>query len=187
MSHNLEMLVEDSSAARKKTKNLFPLAQAPEKSTRIFRAAHKLFHTERVSICGKLDFESLSLKLLSLILSQSENPASFCKVKKINGAVDEAVDILRQEWGTPPTISSLARRVGLNECYLKSGFRKRTGLSIGGYVRQQRMAKALELIESGEFTILETALSVGYSNPSHFTAAFKKFYGHVPSYYNIRS
>ena len=97
--------------------------------------------------------------------------------------MDEAVDILRAEWSAPPTISALARRVGTNECYLKMEFRQYTGCSIGEFVRRLRMAKALELIESGTCNILQTAYSVGYSNPSHFSAAFKHHYGRSPSFY----
>ncbi len=102
---------------------------------------------------------------------------------RIRTAVDEAVDILHREWSDPPNISTLARRVALNECSLKKEFRRQTGMTIGGYIRRQRMTKALEFIETGRYSILETALFVGYSNPSHFSAAFKKFYGHLPSYY----
>ncbi len=56
-------------------------------------------------------------------------------------------------------------------------------MTIGDYIRNQRMKKALELIETGTYSILQTALFVGYSNLNHFSAAFKKFYGHLPSYY----
>lgn len=58
---------------------------------------------------------------------------------------------------TPPTISAMARRVGINESYLKNGFRAQVGCTIGEFVRQKRMKKAMELIESGH-SILETAL-----------------------------
>ncbi len=124
--------------------------------------AHVLFCMERITLCDKLHFESQALELLSLILSleSDRKPSCWMKPCKINGAVDEALDILRQEWKSPPTISRLARRVGLNECYLKNGFRRRTGMPIGEMV--------------------------GYSNPSHFAVAFKKVHGHLPSYYTHR-
>ncbi len=84
-------------------------------------------------------------------------------------------------------MESSARRVGVNECYLKKGFREQMGMSIGSYIRQLRMTKALEMIETGRYSVLDTALFVGYSNPGHFSAAFKKFNGHLPSYYLPRS
>ncbi len=101
--------------------------------------------------------------------------------------MDEAIYVLRREWDDPPTISALSRRVGINECYLKKEFRQQMGMSIGTYIRQQRMARAREMIETGKYSILSISLFVGYSNPGHFSAAFKKIYGHLPSYYLPRS
>ncbi len=49
------------------------------------------------------------------------------------------------------------------------------------------MKKALEMIETGRYALLETALFVGYSNPSYFSTIFKNYYGHLPSYYLSRS
>ncbi len=189
VSQNLEKLIKNSRGQNKETNGDFSvLARSLGKSTQVMQAAHTLLYMERITLCDKLHFESQVLDLLSLILAlKSERPPScWIKPDKINGAVDEAVDILRQEWKSPPTISRLARRVGLNECYLKNGFRRRTGLPIGEYVRQQRMTKALEFLESGKYNIMETAMMVGYSNPSHFAAAFRKVHGHLPSYYTPR-
>ena len=40
-------------------------------------------------------------------------------------AVDEALHILHAEWSEPLTIARLARRAGINKCYLKEMFRLR--------------------------------------------------------------
>lgn len=167
-------------------KGFFPLVRSPRNISTLTRTATRLLATPRDTICGKLQFESLVLDLLAQILSRSF-PIRPGRGSRRQSAVDEAVDILREEWSAPPTIAALARRVGLNECYLKAEFRQRTGLSIGEFVRKLRMEKALELIESGECSILQVALSVGYSNPSHFSAAFKRFYGRLPSCYLART
>lgn len=154
----------------------------------IFQAGARLLVMPRETICGRLKFESMVLDILASILSlaPSRRGGTAKRRSRKRGGVDEAVDILQAEWAAPPTISALARRVGSNECYLKSDFRKRTGLSIGNFVRKLRMEKALELIESGNCNILQAAHSVGYSNPSHFSAAFKRFYGRLPSHYLAR-
>lgn len=143
----------------------------------------RLLAIRKDTFCGRLQFESLVLDLLSRIFSLdffAQTPASRTN-PQMWSAIDEAVDILKQECEDPPTIPELAKRVAINECYLKAGFRHRAGMTIGEYVRKLRMEKALALIESNGCSIIEAALSVGYSNPSHFSAAFKKFYGCLPS------
>ncbi len=165
--------------------NIFPLAKGMRESTELIRTARKLLAAEHQTIFGKLHFESLALELLAQLLTlEAERTYSrACGPGKHTSIIDTAVDILRQEWTAPPTISSLAKRVGTNECYLKKGFREQTGLSIGKYIRDLRMGNALELLETGRYTIMEVAFAVGYTNPSHFSAAFKKFYGATPSCY----
>ena len=75
----------------------------------------------------------------------------------------------------------LARRVGLNECYLKRHFRQRTGLGIAAFVRQQRMACALALLESGPCAVQDVARHVGYQSLGHFARAFRAAHGCLPS------
>ncbi len=185
VSQNLEKLVKGGCDPNRGTNgNFSQLARSLD----VVQTAYTLRRMERITLCDKLHFESRCLELLSLILSleSGRKPSCWIKPGRMHSAVDEAVDILRQEWKSPPTISRLARRVGLTECYLKNGYRKQTGMSVGKYVRQQRMGKALEFLESGRYNIAETAMMVGYSNPSHFAAAFKKIHGHLPSYYTAR-
>lgn len=155
---------------------MFPLSRSPQRTAALTELASQILDVRRDTVCGRLHFEALTLELLARILD-FELPDS---ARSPRAPIDETIDILRTEWANPPTISALSRRVGLNECYLKAGFRQRTGRSIGEYVRQLRMEHALELLESGR-SVLQTATAVGYSNPSHFSAAFKKQYGRLPS------
>ncbi len=186
VSRNLEKLINFTTSRHGKAeKSIFPLTQRLPQGNRIMCMAKDLFRFEKNTLYGKLRFESLALdflcELLSLNFGRSSNKTT--TNWKTRAAVDEAVDILCKEWVSPPSISSLARQTGINESYLKNGFRTQMGCTIGEFVRRKRMEKAMELIESGKYSILEIALFVGYSNPSHFAAVFKKFYGHTPSYY----
>ena len=111
----------------------------------------------------------------------SFNAASARRHARWQRAVDDAVDILRAEFARAPSIAELARRVGLNECYLKRHFRQRTGLGIAAFVRQQRMACALALLESGPCAVQDVARHVGYQSLGHFARAFRAAHGCLPS------
>ncbi len=178
----LEKLTQNHTS---QTQPIIPIARDMGQTTQLFRTVKDLFCADRLTLYGKLHFEALTLEILSQILGLTARGSRkhHRNEKKLKTAVEGAMDILRQESSCAPTISGLAHRVGVNECYLKSGFRKYTGLTIGEFIRKERMGKALELIETGRYSILETALFVGYSNPSYFSTTFRKFYGHLPSYY----
>ncbi len=164
--------------------NFIPLVKNLPESTSPMQIARELLVTRHQTIFDKLHFESLTLELLAQLFALDVKQFSASKEsQRIWPAIDMAMEIRCREWATPPTISTLARRVGLNECYLKREFRSRTGLSIGEYIRKLRMSNALKLLETGKYSIMEIALATGYANPSHFSAAFKKFYGETPSRY----
>lgn len=134
------------------------------------------------STIQRLAQESMALELLTVIAGlETSRARPAAGHPRWRAALDAAVDILHAEWDRPHTIVSLARRVGMNECYLKSMFRERTGEGIAGYLRRLRMQNARSLIEQGRCTVQQAALMAGYANPSHFSAAFRREHGVLPS------
>jgi AraC-like DNA-binding protein len=143
-------------------------------------AAQSLLRLRPDSIVSRLRMESAALDLAAALL---DFPASQGPLlpRRHRAAVDDAVAILRGELEGDHTIASLARRVGLNECSLKAAFRQVTGTTIAAYLRDQRMHHARTLIEHEGLNVQLAAVAVGYSNPSHFAAAFRKAHGRAPS------
>lgn len=149
-------------------------------------AARALLRAPAASMIDRLRMESAALTLLAdllggdLFAALGDGSASGLP-RRHRCAVDDAVEILRAEFTELHTINSLAKRVGLNECYLKAAFRTQTGKTIAGYLRDLRMRHALSMIEEGRHTIQDIAIFVGYANPSHFAAAFRRVHGLSPS------
>lgn len=94
--------------------------------------------------------------------------------------IDEARDILIENYRDPPQIPALARRVGVNQTKLKALFKTVYGMTIHEFTTRLRMERASELLAKGDLTIAEIAYAVGYEFPASFTFAFRKFYGHSP-------
>ncbi|WPL17092.1 Bacillibactin transport regulator [Thiorhodovibrio winogradskyi] len=136
------------------------------------------------TLCGRLQFESLALDLLARLLG-AEGDIRLTRTerreRRLHTALDDARAILDSDLTASPTIAELARRVGLNECYLKAGFRQRFGHTIGAYVRLRRMEQARELLERGGYGVQEAALAVGFSNLGWFSSIFKSQFGCLPS------
>ncbi|ULQ56738.1 helix-turn-helix transcriptional regulator [Flavihumibacter rivuli] len=81
----------------------------------------------------------------------------------------------------PPTIDQLAQEAAMSSAKLKKLFKEVYGTSIYAYYQRQRMSVAREMLLSGEFTVKEVGLQLGYSNLSNFAAAFKKEFNILPS------
>ena len=78
------------------------------------------------------------------------------------------------------TIKELSRKVAMNECYLKKGFKALVGKTIHEFQQDLRIAKAKELLQQPGYSVSDVANSLGYSSISHFSTAFKKATGLKP-------
>lgn len=91
-----------------------------------------------------------------------------------------ARDILVQHIGEPITIKQLSRKVAMNECYLKKGFKEMFGATIFEFYQGQRMEHAKSLLYEKGLSVTEVSDVLGYSSISHFSTAFKKHTGLKP-------
>lgn len=91
-----------------------------------------------------------------------------------------AREILLQHIGEPITIKALSRKVAINECYLKKGFKEIFGTTIFDFYQGQRMEHAKYLLYEKGLSVTEVSLLLGYSSISHFSTAFKKHTGIKP-------
>ena len=92
----------------------------------------------------------------------------------------QAREILLQRIGEPITIKELSRKVAINECYLKKGFKEVFGTTIFDFYQQQRMEHAKYLLYEKGLSVTDVSALLGYSSISHFSAAFKKHTGLKP-------
>ena len=91
-----------------------------------------------------------------------------------------AREVLLQHIGEPITIKALSRKVAINECYLKKGFKEIFGTTIFDFYQGQRMEHAKYLLYDKGLSVTEVSLMLGYSSISHFSTAFKKHTGIKP-------
>lgn len=91
-----------------------------------------------------------------------------------------ARDILIQSIGQPITIKDLSRKVAMNECYLKKGFKEMYGTTIFDFYQNQRMEHAKYLLYEKGLNVTDVSMMLGYSSISHFSTAFKKQTGLKP-------
>lgn len=92
----------------------------------------------------------------------------------------KAREILIQHIGEPITIKELSRKVAINECYLKKGFKELYGTTIFDFYQGQRMEHARYLLYEKGLSVTEVSMMLGYSSISHFSTAFKKQTGLKP-------
>jgi AraC-like DNA-binding protein len=96
-------------------------------------------------------------------------------------SIIRAKEILDESISLPVTITSIARRVCLNETKLKSGFKHIYGKPVYSYLLDKRLSVARVMLETRDITVSQAADFAGYGNGSSFSKAFYKKYGFYPS------
>lgn len=148
---------------------------------------HQIISTKYEGKYKKLFIESKSLELLLCTLHFIEEIKSPCdNCKFLTQPLEKekillAREIILQNLHQPPTIPELAKQIGINQCYLKKGFKEMFKSTVYEFVIEQRMQKARMLLMLNTQSVSQIAEKVGYSNTSNFSNAFKKYTGLFPS------
>jgi len=145
-----------------------------------------MIHCSYFGSMKRLYMESKALEFLALF-GESDAYGSVAGSMMLRrddiSKLQQAYALVQQHFEQPLSIRELAKRIGMNEFKLKKGFRELFDMTIFELVRQKRMEKALWYLDVARLNVGEAAVSVGYSNASHFTTAFRKHYGCNPSDY----
>ena len=75
---------------------------------------------------------------------------------------------------------TLSAMVFLSPGYLSAVFKEETGVTLNRFIREVRMEKAKELLETTNMKISGIAKEVGFSNNSYFCRSFREFFGDTP-------
>lgn len=93
------------------------------------------------------------------------------------------VALMRDDLRRERSLDELARRVSLSRSRFQHLFKAETGTSPAHYLRDLRLDRARELLETSLLSIKQVMAGVGISDKSHFVREFKKAYGLTPTQY----
>ncbi|WP_153116228.1 helix-turn-helix transcriptional regulator [Rhodocyclus tenuis] len=92
-----------------------------------------------------------------------------------------ARDRLLSDLSHAPTLAELAELAGMSEPTLTRGFRRLFGSSPYALFQRERMHAARTRLQLEQAPISVIATDLGYTNTSHFAAAFRRQFGMPPS------
>lgn len=82
---------------------------------------------------------------------------------------------------TDYSVEEICREIGTSRMQLHRKLTALTGKTASEFIRDIRLAKAKELLETGNYNVSETIYQVGFKSNSHFTKSFKDAFGVTPS------
>lgn len=147
---------------------------------------NQLFNVQLSPNANRLFYQGKILELLALYFSEKKPDMENCpflKDQDIIRKIKQVKDHVLQHIESPPPLKELARWAALNEYQLKAGFKEIYGNTIHGYLSDHKLDNSRVLLDTKKYQVAEVAYQIGYTNPSHFIAAFKKKFGVTPKKY----
>jgi len=169
-----------------------PFAIYEEISFNMDQYLKKLKKLELEDMVSLIHLRSYVLNFLALFISAVEKRTNTTIASNINHLDVEKLfgvrHILTTEYSIHHEIKTLAANTAMSERKLQKLFKGVFGITIYQYALKVKIEEAKRMIETKQFSISEVGYNIGYTNLSHFTAAFKKQVGINPKQYllNLR-
>lgn len=99
--------------------------------------------------------------------------------------IERVLNYIHENMDDPDlNVEALASRLNLSRSQFYRKIKALTNQTASEFLRNIRLQRARQLIESGNDNISEVCYKVGFSSPSYFTKCFKNYFGLLPTEVN---
>lgn len=124
------------------------------------------------------------LQILALLFRyyQKEQPADQTLQEKTRelARLESAIDYIEAHYKDKLTLDEVAQVCYMSPAYFSSYFKKATNMNFTEYVNQLRVREAKRLIDTGDDSVTDIAVSCGFNNMSNFYKIYNKYYSEPP-------
>lgn len=139
--------------------------------------------TDRYSVGMERDYVCMSVLYEILAEITEEKTAEHGEKKAVPKRMLEAREYLDLHFSEEISIAALAEKADVSETYFRREFRKHFQLAPAAYLKRIRLERARILLDTGLYTVSETAVRCGFYSASYFSREFTGKYGLTPREY----
>ena len=160
-------------------------ASKQELTPELLKLLNEIYQSDITSNFGQLILQNRALLLVERYLHNffRELFPSAKNIRISKGDMERlsiVEEMLHNQPDNFPTIEKLSRMAMMSSTNLKKKFKEVYGMKLYEYFNHHRLQKARDLLESGEASVKEAALQIGFANLSNFSKAYKKEFGYLP-------
>jgi AraC-like DNA-binding protein len=152
----------------------------PEKAGRLL---HMLHGEQQNKTAGSEAAIDALFRLFLIELCRAAPPGSGTVANDFNPRMEKVRRHLDRTFAEPVRLDTLCRISGLKAANLCRQFKQYTGLSTGSYLKQRRLAAALQKLRTTSDKILTICHDCGFSDIANFNRTFRSAFGKTPSEY----
>ncbi len=97
-----------------------------------------------------------------------------------------AIDMMKACTGSGPTLTDLAREIGISRFHFCRAFKQSMGMTPHAFFGRLRLERSAEQLRHTHLSATDIAMECGFGSSSHFAVAFKKAFGISPTEYRRR-
>lgn len=102
--------------------------------------------------------------------------------------LNELTDVIAQNLANEQFgVSELAVAMSMSRSNLLRKVKKSTNLPVNQLIREARLKRAMELLQSSGLNVSEISHQVGFNSTSYFIKCFREYYGYPPGEAGKRS
>jgi xylan 1,4-beta-xylosidase len=147
--------------------------------------AQIVLHTLKNGACQRLKCLSAISNILTTIIesfgskqNEATTPPSYVQLR-----VKEITQYINDNYSEKITLDDISEQLGIHPQYFSSFFKKNFNKNFVEYLTDFRVSRSLPKLLNSNESILDIAISCGFSNHKTYSAAFKKLYGSSPNQY----
>lgn len=134
-----------------------------------------------------LEIEAMTLRLtFAAEAQQAPTDATAAPVGARRGAASAMAAYVSERAADDLTVGSIAAHVHLTPQYAMTAFRAATGITLGDYLAQCRVAIAQQLLLTTDMAVPDVAFASGFRSQSQFYDRFARHCGEPPGAYRRR-
>ena len=181
----LEIVREFDPSAEERPGTPLPATPAPVSPALYARQRFLIEALLRPSPPDDLAFEEEAFDIFRAVV-RSACAAAGIEGPKPWGGAEAAVFVrarmaVEESYREPGDLATIASRAGISAVHLARIFRRHSGASVHRTIMSLRLRDSLDRLRDARADIASIALDLGFSDHSHFTAAFRRAFGITPS------
>ena len=124
------------------------------------------------------------LKMLELLYGLASTDKNLMRqmLQLIRHARTNINQVMENNYLNPVSVEGLAYLSGRSLSAFKRDFQAIYNTSPSKWIREKRLSKAKDLLNTTSMSVRDICYAIGFENPAHFSRIFKEYYGFSPTY-----
>lgn len=118
--------------------------------------------------------QSLLLELIYVISQEAVANSTIIKTESEDLIIKSTIEYIKDNLTEDLSLHTIAKKMSFSPVYFHNRFRDVTGKTLHDFVEERRIRKAINLLQTTDYSLTRIAAECGFSSQSYFSSVFKR-------------